>query len=145
MNLISLKSPRRCIKSKADRTIRSGLKATWWKYVISSAEFNIDCDDILIRTVFSMILWLIWILLSDLTELIWKNMLTRRRRTLAKFICNELSGLSCVANDRIFRLRLNYPAVSDILSGNSEDVIRHQQEDLIHLGRVSFLFQGRSF
>lgn len=34
------------------------------------------------------------------------------------------------------RLRLNYPAVSDILSGNAEDVLRCQQEDLIHLGRV---------
>ena len=37
-----------------------------------------------------------------------------------------------------FRLRLNYPAVSDILSGNSEELLRYQQEDLIHLGRVSF-------
>ena len=35
-----------------------------------------------------------------------------------------------------FRLRLNYPAISDILSGNAEDVLRCQQEDLIHLGRV---------
>merc|ERR1711963_481403 len=34
------------------------------------------------------------------------------------------------------RLRLNYPAISDILSGNAEDVLRCQQEYLIHLGRV---------
>ena len=38
------------------------------------------------------------------------------------------------------RLRLNYPAISDILSGNAEDVLRCQQEDLIHLGRVRVNF-----
>ena len=36
------------------------------------------------------------------------------------------------------RIRLNYPAISDILSGgDANDVLRCQQEDLVHLGRVS--------
>jgi hypothetical protein len=34
------------------------------------------------------------------------------------------------------RIRLNYPAISDILSGEANEVIRFQQEDLVHLGRV---------
>ena len=37
----------------------------------------------------------------------------------------------------LFRIRLNYPAISDILSGgDANDVLRCQQEDLVHLGRV---------
>ena len=42
------------------------------------------------------------------------------------------------------RIRLNYPAISDILSGgDANDVLRCQQEDLVHLGRVRFILDGR--
>ena len=40
-------------------------------------------------------------------------------------------------NIKLYRIRLNYPAISDILSGgDANDVLRCQQEDLVHLGRV---------
>ena len=39
---------------------------------------------------------------------------------------------------------MNYPAISDILSGgDANDVLRCQQEDLVHLGRVSFILDDR--
>ena len=39
-----------------------------------------------------------------------------------------------------FSIRLNYPSISDMLTGSIEETVRYQQEDLIHLGRVKITF-----